>query len=442
MSSGVNRYYLKPAEGIVQNAAIAGTGFVRGGFNWSGILYRVVGDQLVRIDSDDTATVLGSVGNDQRPVTIDYSFDRLSITSNSDLFYYSSTLGLIQVTDSDLGNVKDHKWVDGYFMCLDDQNNIVVTELSDPTSVDPLKYGSSEADPDDTIAVLKPRNEPHVLNRYTIEAYQNVGGTGFPFAPIEGAEVRKGVVGTHMCAEFMDNIAFVGSGRNESMAVYITSGGQTQKISTREVDLVLCDYQEATLANQLVEAREHLSQQMLYIHLPDKTLVYDAAATKELGTHIWYTLGTGLGTSNRYLGRHHVWCYDRWNVGHPAEPRMGYLSDTVGEHWTTENEWQFDTDVLYNEGNGAIIHELELVAMTGRTAVRENATISTQYSYDGQIWSQLKTINAGRSGERNKKLVWLGQGPMKDRRIQRFRGTSKSRISPQRLNARIEALTI
>ncbi len=159
LGQGISQYYLKPAEGITQNATISGEGFVRGGINWNDVLYRVVGSELVSIDIDGNVTTIGDVGNDQRPVTLDYSFDRLSITSNNDLFYYIPGSGLSQVTDGDLGNVIDHIWVDGYFLCLDDSNNLVVTELADPTAVDPLKYGASEADPDDVVAVLKVRNE-------------------------------------------------------------------------------------------------------------------------------------------------------------------------------------------------------------------------------------------------------------------------------------------
>jgi hypothetical protein len=63
-----------------------------------------------------------------------------------------------QVTDPDLGVVLDVVWVDGYFMTTDGEF-LVVTELTDPTQVNPLKYGSSEVDPDPVVALLKLRNE-------------------------------------------------------------------------------------------------------------------------------------------------------------------------------------------------------------------------------------------------------------------------------------------
>lgn len=67
-------------------------------------------------------------------------------------------------------------------------------------------------------------------------------------------------------------------------------------------------------------------------------------------------------------------------------------------------------------------------------------TISTSYSVDGQTWSQDRFIHAGSSGETQKRLVWWQQGFMRDRRIQRFRGTSEAHITILRLEARLEPL--
>jgi hypothetical protein len=80
--------------------------------------------------------------------------------------------------------------------------------------------------------------------------------------------------------------------------------------------------------------------------------------------------------------------------------------------------------------------------LSGRVDLGVEPMISTRYSLDGEVWSQPKFILAGRRGERQKRLVWLGCGPMEKWRIQKFNGTSDSRLSPARLEARIEALAV
>ena len=57
------------------------------------------------------------------------------------------------------------------------------------------------------------------------------------------------------------------------------------------------------------------------------------------------------------------------------------------------------------------------------------------------VWSQEKWINAGKIGERNKRLVWFNQGMLDNWRIQKFKGDSDAHISIARLEARVEGLS-
>jgi hypothetical protein len=108
--SGISSGFLRPADGIVANGT--GPGVDRGGINWNGVCYRVMGSKLVTVSSTGVITIIGDVGNNGQLVTMDYSFDRLAIASNENLFYWSPSLGLVQVTDPDLGIVLDVVWVD------------------------------------------------------------------------------------------------------------------------------------------------------------------------------------------------------------------------------------------------------------------------------------------------------------------------------------------
>ena len=434
VQSGISNGYLRPAEGIV--SAGSAPGMDRGGINWNGRHYRVMGTSLVEVQSDGAVMVLGDVGAGGY-VTLDYSFDYLAIASGGNLFYWDGA-SLQQVTDPDLGFVLDVIWIDGYFMTTDGEF-LVVTELNDPFSVLPTKYGSSEIDPDPVEALLKLKNEAYALNRYTIEVFDNVGGSGFPFQRIDGAQIEKGTVGTHTCCVFVDAIAFMGSGRNEAISVYLAASGTAVRIATREIELQLKNYTESELTQAKIEDRIDNGHQLLYIHLPDKTLVYDAAASAAVGQPVWFILSSSL-VESIYRGRNLVWVYDKWWVGDTSAMAVGYLSDSVSEHWGKMVAWEFNTGIVYNESNGAIFHELELVCLTGRNALNTDSTIWTQYSLDGESWSMPKSIKTGTIGNRKKRLIWLFQGSMENFRIQRFRGTSDAQIAPVRLEARLEAL--
>lgn len=438
-SSGISKGYFRPADGIV--AAGSGPGVDRGGIEWNGVHYRVMGTQLVSISAFNAVTVIGTVGGSGQ-VTLDYSFDYLAIASSNQLWLYKPGEGLNQNVDPDLGNVIDMVWVDGYFMTTDGQY-LVVTELGDPFSVNPLKYGSSEADPDPIVALLKVRNEVYALNRHTIEAFQNVGGSLFPFQRIEGAQVQRGAIGTNACCLFMESIAFVGGGRNEAPAVWFVTGGNSEKISTREVDQILETYSESVLSQILLEAKVDKGYRHLYIHLPDRTLVFDGVATALSKEPVWFVLSSGTAEAfTQYRAKNMVWVGDKWYVGDPQSSNFGYFTDQISSHWNQIVRWGFGTTILYAQNKGGIFYDLELVPISGNATFGADPSIWLSYTEDGQTWSQERVASAGKTGNRAKRIVWFQQGRMRQWRGYRFRGTSDAHISFARLDANIEPLSV
>lgn len=430
---GISAGYLRPAEGINHFADLPGVD--RGGIVWKGEHYRVCGTKLIEISEDGEITELGDVEAGGL-CSFDYSFDYLAINAGNALYLYDGE-ELKQVTDENLGEVHDVIWVDGYFM-TSDSDNIVITELNNPFEVNPLKYGSSEVDPDPIVGLLKLRNEVYVLNRHTIEVFDNVGGEFFPFQRIDGAQTMKGTLSKRTYCIYMDAIAMLGSGRNEAITVYISSAGSAQKIATREVEQILSNYTVNQLTECQLEARQVDGHSWLYIHLPDQTLVYDAIASQSTGQPTWFILNSGNG----YTARNMTYAYNKWFVGHTTESKLGVLTDETGEHWGNEIEWQFGTAIIYNESSGVIFHQLELVGLTGRNSFRKESSIYTQYSTDGMEWSMPKFISVGKQGQRNKRLVWFQQGYMQNWRLQRFKGSSDARLSIARLEAKIEPLGV
>lgn len=437
---GISQGYLRPADGILEFAT--GPGADRGGINWNGVCYRVMGSKLVSIDKNGTISIIGDVGGINSQVTFDYSFDRLGIASEGKLFYYDNS-SLSQVTDADLGTVVDFIWIDGYFMTTDG-TSLVVTELTDPFSVTNFKYGSAEADPDSIKGLLKVRNEAYAIGRYTIEVFDNVGGNYFPFQRVPGAQVMRGAVGTFACCVFtMQNyqgVAFLGGGRNEPSAIWFGLNGTSTQISTREIDSILQNYTEEQLSKTVLESRVDKNHSLLYIHLPDQTLVYDSAATSVVGEPVWFVLTSSIVGLGTYRARNIIWCYDKWISGDPTTNKLGYFVENISHHYGNINGWDFGTTIIYNEAEGVIFHELELIALTGQIELGKNPTIWTCYSTDGETWSQERPRTAVRQGRRDVRLNWLQQGNMKNWRIQKFRGTSDAHISIAKLEARLEAL--
>lgn len=437
-SSGIEDSYLRPSEGI--DFACDLPGLCRGTIVWRDILYAVCGSKLCSITANNTVTVIGDVGIGSR-CRLDFSFDYLAIVSGTNAYLYNPGSGLQQITDPNLGPVRDVSWNAGYFVFIsNDGQYLIVNELSNPFEVNPLKYGSSEADPDPIQSVYKTRNETVAVNRNTIEYFQNVGGDLFPFQRIASAVTMVGAVGTHMsCSLFGDRIAVVGGGRNQAIGVYICNNGSYQKVSNSAIDSALNQYPESTLAGCLMETRKYGDKQLICIHLPNQTLVFDETASSVFGSFVWYSLDSGTTTPVKYRANHYAFFANKWYVADTKTYKLGTLTDKHSLQYGEVITWDFSTLMVFNKTNKYKVKALELVSLTGRNTVIRSS-ISNQYSDDGLLWSQPKYLNSGGTGEYHKRLKWFKQGLARFYRIESFSGDSNSHISVISLEAELEGL--
>lgn len=427
--SGISKGYVRSAMGATTIGA--GPGIDRGGILYNGLCYRVMGTSLVTVDAFGTVNTLADVGG-SGPVSMDYGFGMLAIRSGMNLFYWNGT-GLIQVVDPDLGQCLDVVWMDGYYISTDG-TSIVVTQLSDPTSVNPLKYGSAEADPDPIVGLGRLRNELLAFGSNTIEFYTDQGGSNFPFQVSDGATIPIGCVGPQAKVRFNQTYAFVGGGRNQAIGVWLVGGGTASKLSTRAIDDMLAQVADPSIIQ--LEARVSRDEQRLYVHLPDRTLVCPSNAAQAAGEAVWYVARSGIGMNQPYRLRNAVMAYGMWIVGDTQSGAIGKLDEGTADHFGAETGWQGQTALLYNQGKGGIIHGLELVGLPGRAAKPENVFWS--YTKDGETWTQERASRASVPGARTMRVTTNPHKRFRNYMGVRYRGAGLAAWAA--LNADVEAL--
>lgn len=441
---GIADGFLRPAEGIEMFAT--GVGLDRGALFVpstvpviGGLHYRVSGASLITVSSSGEVFDLGAIiGTDL--VRMDYSFDKVGIAAGGLLYYWDGS-AITQVTDPAIGAVNDALWIDSYWM-VTDGTNIVVTSLTDPYTVLPFNFGTTDR-PDPVACLLKVLGEAHIVSRHFIDVFENVGGAVFPFQRVKGALISKGAIGKRAACVFKDAVAFVGGGLNEAPSVYLGHNAQTIKISSREIDKLLLEYTEAQLAGVLVEAVVDQGSEFLFVKLPDRTAVYDAAASAAAQQPVWHFRVSTLAGFDTYRAQNFVRTDDAWISGDPTSFNIGKWTTTDSQHYGVDVRWEFNTPMTRNAGKGAIVKELLLTAVTGTAPALPGGAspkVSTSYSTDGKLFSVEKAINSGALGDTNKQLRWLQQGEWRNGRVQRFRGDSSSRLTALRLDAEIEPL--
>lgn len=426
----LSRGQLRATAGAVTVAT--GPGIDRGGIFWNGVQYRVMGTKLVSVAQDGTITEIGDVGG-EGPAGLDYGFDRLRIRSSETLWYYDG-MSLDQVTDPDLGACVDMLWFAGYTVSTDGIS-VLVTELADPFAVNPLKYGSAEADPDPVtgLMLVKASNEVHFIGRNTIQPARNIGGNGFPLQAIPTAVIPYGCVSATAKTYFSTSYAFVGSARNEGLRVFIAGQADAQPISTPEVEDALAAVSDPTTI--VMETRAWLGEQRLLLHLPGETWIFMAEASQKFQIPIWYRAQSGAGESYRL--RNATLAYGKTWVGDRDSAKLGYLSEDVSSHFGDAAQWQFDVGLVDGPN---ILHSVELKGLPGRGPVGEEPIFFMSWSKDGETFSQERRIDAGKAGNRRRRIIWRPHIRFPNYIGLRFRGFNNFMPGFARCDAEIEPL--
>lgn len=354
--------------------------------------YRVSGTRLVRLNENDSVDNLGEITGTKQ-ASMPYSFNTQAIITDGKMWLYSPSGGLVETTDPDLGSPIDGVWVDSYYF-LTDGEYLYHTDLTDESSIDPLKFATSEFSPDPTKGLaLTQDNKVAVFNRYSLEYFVNVATANFAFQRVETRAQKIGIVATHAKCESGGNFFIVGGRREESLGVHVIGLGENAKVSTREIDKLLAEYSEPDLADIRMESREEDNNFLILIHLPNETLLFNETISKTLGSSAaWSILKTDIAGTTPYRGINGAFDANRgyWVYGDKYNSNIGKLDNTTFGHYGEAIEWELTTPLIKLEE--ASIDQLEAETIPGHN-IANDASVAISITYDGltygKEWFQL-----------------------------------------------------
>lgn len=372
-------------DGAVQ--LTAGQGIDRGAFynDRTGQHLRVSGQKLIRIVGNEV-TVIGDIpGADL--VRFDYSFNTTLIVASGRAFLYNGSV-LSEITDPDLGDPIDGWWIDAYYMFTDGEY-IYHTDITNESSIDPLKFATSEISPDKTMAGGRTQdNLVIVFNRYSTEYFINDAREQFAFSRLTQKAVNVGIVGTHCWCDLGGNIFILGGARREPVALHLLGAGQAISVTTRTVAKILASYTESQLSRCKIECRTENEDRLIYIHLPDRTLCFNYSIAEAFGKgSAWSELRTGQ-TRWRCINGIRDPLQNRWIYGDREDSRIGYLDQKTAAQYGQAVHSEFYTPLIPIDSLS--VDEVELNTLPGFSATEENIFVSTTRngSSYSQEWSQ------------------------------------------------------
>lgn len=415
----------------------------RGMHEMAGIAYTVNGQTLYKIVETITLgvasyslTSLGTITGTARVSMADNGTQLMVLVPGGDGFIYNHvTDTFAQITDADFdanGNPQFVVFVDSYFVCTTDTKKFICSAPNDGLSYNALDFGTAESDPDVTVAPIVFKNQLFISGSQTIEAFQNVGGTDFPFQRT-GLFLQKGVYSPYSLINAQDTFVFVGGGENEGPSIWALSGNDTEKISSTPIDNLLQDLTLSQLQSIYSWAYSQNGAYFIGFTLPTTTLVFDLTSKR------WHERRSLLDDElSQYRITAICKAYNQILCGDFIDGRIGRIDPLVYTEYGNTIIRRVATQPFQNNLKAIFVPSIELTVESGvGNAAVTDPVITMDRSKDGKTWSDARTRAIGKVGEYNRRAIWRKNG--RASRFEIFRFTLTDAVKPVilQLNAEI-----
>lgn len=407
---------LVPTPGLRLLATI-GTGPIRGQWTASnGDLFVVSYNQVYKVASDWTSTLIGSLNTSSGPVSIADNGLQLVVVDGADAWSWDfDAETFTELTDWPPTSMVTFQ--DGYFLfVIDGTQTFGISGLNDIT-FDALDVGSVEGSPDDLNAIVSVNQNVVLFGPQSAEVYYNSGDADFPFARMQGAVSNVGCSAPFSIGKLEGSLFWLGGDKNGSGIVYKTEGYQAKRISTPAIEAVIRQRSQAEIADATAYTYQQGGHLFYCLNIPgnDSTWVFDAS--------------TGFWHERTYLN---LWSEER----HLAETHsVAYGINVVGDHLLGKI-YALDSDVYTDNGTSIartrraphIAEDMKFIRHNSFTLDIETGVgtdgsgqgvdpqAMIRWSDDGgHSWSNERWREIGKIGVRKNQVQWNRLGLSRDR---------------------------
>jgi len=269
--------FLNRAPGLKLEVTV-GAGPVRGLWTFGGYAYVASGNTLYKLDTEYNITTIGTLDNDG-PVSMADDGTHLFVACNGPSFVYNATTNAFgQITDVDFPGALTVSYLGGYFVFIEpDSQRVWVTQLLDPTSIDPLDFASAEGSPDGLVSSITDHSEVWLFGTNSVEVWYNAGGVDFPLQRIQGAYNEIGCAATYSVAKLDNGLFWLGADARGRGIVYRANGYTGTRISTHAVEWQIQQYGDISDAIAYTYQQDGHAFYVLTFPTARATWVYDVA---------------------------------------------------------------------------------------------------------------------------------------------------------------------
>ena len=406
----------------------------RGAHTMAGVPYFVNGTKLYRLDQTQVIPTevydlvdLGTVAGTARVSMADNGTQLLILVPGGNGYIWNHvTSTFSQITDLDFtanGNPQFVVFIDGYFVVSTDTKKFIVSAINDGTSWNALDYGTAESDPDNIVAPIVFKNQLFISGSQTFEAFQNIGGSDFPFQR-SGLFLDKGVFAPYSLINTQDTFIWVGGGQNESPGIWAFAGNGSQKISTVAIDFILQGLTPTELEAIYAWTYSQNGAYFVAFALPTSTLVYDHASKR------WHERKSYISSEQvAYRVSGLTQAYNNVFCGDTIDGRIGKLDPDLFTEYEGPIVRTVATQPFQQNMQAIFVPSLELTVESGvGNSDVPDPVIAMDRSVDGKTWSDQRVRKLGKVGEYDRRAIWRRNG--RASRFEVFRFTLSDAVKP------------
>lgn len=380
----------------------------------------VGGDKLDELTTAGGVTNLGTIKQDDNPVSISYNGSQYLIISGGEGWILSGTT-LTKIADPDFPGATMGAFLDGYFVILrPDTQEIWISALYDGTSWNALDFASAEAAPDNVLSIFADHGELWLFGLDSTEVFVNTGALDFPFARSQGSVVEQGIDAPYSVAKLADSLFWLGGSRRGRGIVYRISGpgGAAERVSTHAVEYAIQGYGRTDDARGFAYEEGGHRFYVLNFLTAKATWVYDVS------TGLWHERGywDPLEGYTSARGVCHAWAFGRHLVGDFSSGNIYRQSlDVYDDNGDPIRRLRI-TPPVSREHKRIFFHSLTIDMEVGvglQTGQGSEPTMLMRFADDGGFnWSTTRTASLGLVGERLHRVQFHRLGAGRDRRFE------------------------
>lgn len=451
----VNMYPVIPQGGALSEAALFSTPGItqiasiiasnsRGSIVFfDGMPYFVAGESLISISSGGMITNHGSITGTSDVSMASNGKNIAIVDPVGDSYFFTPSTSTLELSDSSaffsFGQAESVTFKDGFYVYTTNSNFFSGSPktVNDGKTFNALDFADAEISPDRIVKCHNNHNQLYIFGENTIEVFQTIATTGFPFVRIAGASIQKGCRAPNSVQEFDNGFVFIGGDLGERPAVWKGIGSQAQKISTSSVDQLLQDSTPLEVSQARCFTYSLKGNYFAVFTVGKHTLAYDAA------TGQWSERQTGITDGNGFLpwrATHGVLAYGKILVGDDRTGKIGSLDHEVFTEYGDKIERIISTQPFLDQGDALFSKELELAMRTGvGDATTPNPQIRHDYSDDGsQTYGSEISKSMGKKGEYKTRVRWSRLGRIPNARVLRWKTTEPVLVEIYALYANAE----